>query len=152
MKKKTVIFDLDGTLALIDKRRALAIKPNGKMDWDIFHDPENVKLDEPNVPIIKMAQLFAEDGFDIFIFSGRTNKTELTTRAWLARNRVPFHKLVMRDEKTRKFIGDEIVKKEMLDNHADIDDVFLVVDDRQKVVDMWRENGLTVAQVAKGDF
>ena len=29
--KKIVIFDLDGTLALIDKRRALATK-NGKMD------------------------------------------------------------------------------------------------------------------------
>ena len=33
--KKIVIFDLDGTLALIDKRRALATK-NGKMDWDVF--------------------------------------------------------------------------------------------------------------------
>lgn len=152
MKKNTVIFDLDGTLALVDKRRTLATKSNGKIDWDVFHDPENIWLDEPNEPIIKMAQLFAEDGFNIFIFSGRTDKTEMTTRIWLSRNGVPFHKLVMRDEKTRKFIGDEIVKKEMLDNHADIDDIFLVVDDRQKVVDMWRENGLTVAQVDKGDF
>ena len=33
---KTVIFDLDGTLALIDDRRALATKPDGKIDWDIF--------------------------------------------------------------------------------------------------------------------
>ena len=34
---KIVIFDLDGTLALIDKRRALATK-NGKMDWDVFFE------------------------------------------------------------------------------------------------------------------
>jgi hypothetical protein len=40
----------------------------------------------------------------------------------------------------------------MLDKHADIDDVFLVVDDRNKVVDMWRTLGLTVFQVAEGDF
>ena len=33
---KIVIFDLDGTLALIDKRRDLATKDNGKFDWDVF--------------------------------------------------------------------------------------------------------------------
>ena len=151
-KKNTIIFDLDGTLALIDKRRELATKPNGKIDWNIFIDPENIKLDEPDEPTIMMAQLFTDAGFNIFIFSGRNNKTESATREWLAKNKVPFHKLVMRDEKTRKFIGDEIVKKEMLDNHADINDIFLVIDDRQKVVDMWRENGLKVAQMDKGDF
>ena len=37
-------------------------------------------------------------------------------------------------------------------NDVDIDDVFMTVDDRQKVVDMWRENGLTCFQVAPGDF
>ena len=36
MNKKTVIFDLDGTLANIDARRNLATKPNGKLDWDVF--------------------------------------------------------------------------------------------------------------------
>ena len=30
---KTVIFDLDGTLALIDERRAISAKPNGKINW-----------------------------------------------------------------------------------------------------------------------
>ena len=69
--KKIVIFDLDGTLALIDKRRALATDiGTDKMDWDIFFDPDNISLDEPNIPVIKMAQLFAEDGFKIVIFSG----------------------------------------------------------------------------------
>jgi hypothetical protein len=47
---------------------------------------------------------------------------------------------------------DEILKKHMLDLFVDIDDVFLVVDDRNKVVDMWRALGLTVFQVANGDF
>ena len=40
--KKTVIFDLDGTLALIDKRRGLATKANGIMDWDVFFDSDNI--------------------------------------------------------------------------------------------------------------
>ena len=32
------------------------------------------------------------------------------------------------------------------------DDIFAVFDDRQKVVDMWRNNGLNVFQVADGNF
>ena len=151
MNKKTVIFDLDGTLAIIDKRRDLAMA-SGKFDWDVFFDPTNIKLDKPNTPVIKMAQLFAGDGFNIVIFSGRSIKTQYTTKSWLTRNRVPFHKLVMRPHKTMNFVPDEILKKDMLDKYADIDDVFLVVDDRQKVVDMWRDLGLNVFQVADGDF
>ena len=47
---------------------------------------------------------------------------------------------------------DEILKKEMLNTFLNIDEVFLVVDDRQKVVDMWRELGLNTWQVAPGNF
>jgi hypothetical protein len=47
---------------------------------------------------------------------------------------------------------DEILKKHMLDLFVDVDDVFLVVDDRNKVVKMWRELGLNTWQVAEGDF
>jgi hypothetical protein len=100
-----------------------------------------------------MAQLFAEDGFIIAIFSGRSDKTEHTTRAWLTRNRVPFHTLAMRPHKTMNFISDEILKKHMLDNAPFlIENIFLVVDDRQKVVDMWRDIGLNCFQVAAGNF
>ena len=34
--KNTIIFDLDGTLALIDKRRELSTKPNGKINFDML--------------------------------------------------------------------------------------------------------------------
>ena len=152
MNKNTVIFDLDGTLADITARRNLATKSNGKLDWDVFHDPSNIGLDVPNEPVVKMAELFAENGFNIVIFSGRTNKIERRTRSWLTHNRVPFHKLVMRPHKTMNFIPDDILKRDMLDTHVDINDIFMVVDDRQKVVDMWRNLGLTVFQVAEGDF
>ena len=58
----------------------------------------------------------------------------------------------MRPHKTMNFVSDEILKKDMLDNHADINDIFMVVDDRQKVVDMWRSLGLICIQVAEGNF
>ena len=149
--KNTVIFDLDGTLALTDTRREMAMKINGKIDFDIFHDSNNIQFDKPNEPVIRVAELFADDGFNIVIFSGRPDTTEPATRQWLSLYGVPYHKLVMRDNE-RYFKPDEKLKKQMLDDHLDIDDVFCVVDDRQKVVDMWRENGLTCFQVAPGDF
>jgi len=150
--KNTIIFDLDGTLALIDKRREVSTKPNGKLDWGKFFNSTNIKLDEPNPPVVKMAQMFHNDGFNIVIFSGRSNKTERATRSWLFTNRIPFQKLVMRDSETNHFTPDWVLKKDMLDEHVDINDVFLVVDDRDRVVKLWRSLGLTTFQVADGDF
>ena len=150
--KNTIIFDLDGTLALIDKRREVSTKPNGKLDWGKFFNSTNIKLDEPNLPVIKMAQLFAEQGFNIVILSGRSNKTETATRSWLSKNKVPFNKLIMRDSETDHFTPDWVLKKNMLDENLDINDVFLVVDDRDRVVKLWRSLGLTTFQVAEGNF
>ena len=67
MSKNTVIFDLDGTLANIDVRKKKATKPNGKLDWDVFFSSTNILLDVPNEPVVKMAQMFAENGFNVVI-------------------------------------------------------------------------------------
>ena len=150
--KNTIIFDLDGTLALIDKRREVSTKPNGRLDWGKFFNSTNIELDEPNLPVIKMAQLFSEQGFNIVILSGRSNKTETATRSWLSKNKVPFNKLIMRDSETDHFTPDWVLKKNMLDENLDINDVFLVVDDRDRVVKLWRSLGLTTFQVAEGNF
>ena len=166
---KTVIFDLDGTLANIDTRRNMSLKPNGRLDWDIFADPSSIlNWDQPNAPVIKMAQLFKADGFKIVIFSGRNDRGFDATVQWLNNNHVPFDLLVMRPDKFKdkswpiadgnpatpdmRFMPDEILKKKMLDTFVDINDVFLVVDDRDKVVKMWRDLGLNTFQVAPGDF
>ena len=167
--KNTVIFDLDGTLANIDSRRDISMKPNGKLDWDIFAAPNSIlALDEPNAPVIKMAQMFKADGFKIVIFSGRNDRGFDATVQWLNDFKVPFDLLVMRPDKFKdkswpiadgnpatpdmRFMPDEILKKVMLDTFVDINDVFLVVDDRDKVVKMWRDLGLNTFQVAPGDF
>jgi len=174
VNKKTVIFDLDGTLAIIEKRRIKAGSPTGdkptqsKMDWDVFFDADNIKLDEPNIPVIKMAQTFHQDGYKIVIFSGRNDRSYEATIDWLVWWDVPFDLLVMRPDKFKdkswpiadgnpatpemRFMPDEILKKKMLDVFVDKDDVLMTVDDRQKVVDMWRAEGLTCFQVAPGDF
>ena len=165
---------MDGTLAIIEKRRIKAGSPTGdkptqsKMDWDVFFDADNIKLDEPNIPVIKMAQTFHQDGYKIVIFSGRNDRSFHTTKQWLNDHDVPFDLLVMRPDKFKtdswpiaegnpatpdmRWMPDEFLKKAMLDAFVDIDDVFLVVDDRDKVVKMWRDLGLNTFQVAPGDF
>ena len=149
--KKIVIFDLDGTLALIDKRRALATK-NGKMDWDVFFDRDNIKLDVPNTPVITMAQTLHSQGFKIVIFSGRSKVSYRTTRQWLIQNDIPFDMLQMRPtDDYHHYMKDSDLKQMWLDSISK-DSVAMVFDDRQQVVDMWRDNGLTTFQVAKGDF
>jgi hypothetical protein len=42
--------------------------------------------------------------------------------------------------------------KQMWLDTIGVDKVAMVFDDRNQVVDMWRSNGLTCFQVAKGDF
>ena len=166
--KKTVIFDLDGTLAIIDKRKEHATQSNGKINWNEFFNPAHISFDEPNEPVIKLAQMFHDYNYEILIFSGRNDRMYERTVEWLEWNDVPFDLLVMRPDKFQgrtwpvaeynpatpdmRFMPDEILKKVMLDTFVDINDVFLVVDDRQKVVDMWRDLGLNTFQVAPGDF
>ena len=169
--KNTIIFDLDGTLADISERKEKAQwKSNDKaMDWDIFFDPENIKLDKPKEAVIKCAQMFHKQGYKIVIFSGRNDRMWERTVEWLEWNDVPYDLLVMRPDKFQgrtwpvaeynpatpdmRYMPDEKLKKAMLDEFIeDINDVYLVVDDRDKVVKMWRSLGLNTWQVAEGNF
>ena len=149
-KDKIVIFDLDGTLALIDDRRDLATKDNGKFDWDVFFNPDNISLDLPNVPVIQMANILHKQGFRIFILSGRSDVTHQATVDWLNDNGVWWDHLVMRPQ-NQLYLPDNDLKQGWLDTIGK-DNVAMVFDDRNQVVDMWRQNGLTCFQVADGNF
>ena len=150
MDKNKVIFDLDGTLALIDKRRAISTKDDGKMDWDRFFDPGLIDLDLPNQTVIDMANLLHSQGYLIYIFSGRSDKTEDATKDWLDKHNVNYDLLQMRPQGLL-YKPDNDLKQDWL-NVIKKDRVAMVFDDRNQVVDMWRKNGLTTFQVADGDF
>ncbi len=148
--KTTVIFDLDGTLALVDKRREIAKKPNGKIDFNIFYDPQYIELDEPNSFVIDLAKMYKRDGYEIVIVSGRSDRTKEATDRWLEKYGVLYDRMIMR--KRKNFTPDNELKERWLEKYLDPDNIHVVVDDRQRVVDMWRRNGLDVFQVANGNF
>ena len=47
---------------------------------------------------------------------------------------------------------DTELKRSWLGVHVNKEDIVTIYDDRQQVVDMWREEGLTAFQVAEGNF
>jgi len=133
-----ILVDLDGTVALMGNRSP--------------YDSARVHLDRPNAPVIRAVRAMYEAGHTIVFCSGRTDDSRAATEAWLAQHvGVPYAALHMR--KTGDTRKDSIVKREIFDRelrHAW--HIIAVFDDRNQVVRMWRELGLTVFQVADGNF
>lgn len=137
---RAIIADVDGTLALMNGR--------SPYDWD------KVDTDLPNSPVIHMLRSCLWSVYsdcELFILSGRDSVCREKTEKWLDEHLKLKYTLLMRPMKDTR--DDAIIKSEMFDTQIDNKyDVQFVVDDRQKVVDMWREKGLTVFQVADGRF
>jgi phosphoglycolate phosphatase-like HAD superfamily hydrolase len=149
--KKVVIFDLDGTLALIDARRAKAAKANGKLNWGVFFAPENIQLDEPNEPVIESFKALQKSGFTVGIFSGRDDISRDETKNWLDMHGIEPAFLKMRRHGSS--IPDDTLKKAWLHDIMKLGHtVMCVFDDRDKVVKMWRENNIPCFQVNYGNF
>jgi hypothetical protein len=145
--KPLYIFDLDGTLALIEYRRHFV--ENRRNRWDEFHAA--CVDDLPNPAIITLAQTLSL-GADILIFSGRSDIVQPQTEDWLKKHDVLYFSLWMR--KHGDYTPDDVLKQSWYDTLSGNDKRRLVCtfDDRDRVVAMWRRNGVTCCQVAPGDF
>ena len=149
-----IIFDLDGTLALVDHRRHFIEHP--AKDWDAFY---KACIDDiPNRAIDNLLDdLYWSKIHNIQIWSGRSDIVKLLTLEWLMKHSVPYHDLRMR--KQGDYTPDEILKESWLDEELKAlkergleTQEILVFDDRDKVVAMWRRRGITCCQVAEGNF
>ena len=144
--KHTYVFDLDGTLALVDHRRDLLA--GDKPDWHSFNKAS--LLDPPNEAVASVLRALFDAGYEIWIVSGRSDVAELETRGWLAKHAVPFHRLLMRSASDSR--ADDVLKREWALAYDFAERVLAVFDDRNSVVGMWRDLGIPCFQVAEGDF
>lgn len=136
-----VVFDLDGTIRDPEQRRHLL--PN----FNAFEDAcEN---DIPILPVIKILFELNEAGNRVEIWSGCSERVKDKTCHWLNKNGV-YPGLLTHMRAVNDYRPDEIIKAEWLNACDPKPD--MIFDDRQKVVDMWRANGIVCAQVAPGDF
>ncbi|GGU40385.1 phosphatase domain-containing protein [Streptomyces violascens] len=135
---KAVLVDIDGTVALMDGRSPF--------------DETRVHQDLPNAPVISVVRALHSAGQRIVFLSGRTDSCRNATEAWLTEHiGVPYDGPFMRP--TGDSRKDSVVKVELFDAHVrDAYNVTCVLDDRSQVVKAWRGIGLTVLQVADGDF
>ena len=142
-----VIFDIDGTLALIEHRRKhVTSRPK---NWVAFY--AGIPKDEPNIPVINTLHGLINGGYVGLLCSGRPDNYRDTTVAWLRQHFISYTALYMR--KAGDYRADDIVKREILTEiRADGYNPILACDDRDRIVKMWRDEGLICLQAAEGDF
>lgn len=146
---KAIVCDLDGTLAKMVVR--------GPYDWD------KVDTDDVNPPVRHILDTYGyhnmllnedeiSDRVEIILFSARDGSSRDLTETWLRTHNIHYDQLIMREAGDMR--KDSTVKKEMYE--ALIEDKFnviFVLDDRDSVVELWRnEIGIPCFQVNWGSF
>lgn len=150
--KKIIVFDIDGTLADGEHRMYL-IRGDGKKDWQAFF---NKALDDPPHHEIQwlnhiMAQL---DDVEIVVLTARPEKRRDVTEQWLLEHGIKHTELILKTDKEEKDRVPDYAFKERILNEmiAQGRKPYMVFEDRQSVVDMWRKRGIKCLQVQPGDF
>lgn len=147
-----VICDIDGTLAWMQNRSP--------------YDRKSVIFDNADTRLIKVLEFYMDNGVNVVFLSEREDigNCKADTLSWLRTNLNPaiYHKKMMSGEfdmfelhmrKKGDYRPDEIIKKELFDAYVkDYYNPLCVFDDRDKVIDMWRELGLLTCQVERGNF
>ena len=148
MMNKVIIFDVDGTIAVVEQRRHLVNGDN--KDWKNFRLA--TEFDTPVQWVCDIAKRHIAQGDEVAFFSARNESereiTEKQISEWIGDG----HKGVFL-RPNGDYRPDEVFKSELADKFEELGGkIDLVFDDRNKVVDMWRQRGTTVVQVADGDF
>lgn len=156
-----IVFDLDGTLA-DGTHREHHLREDPK-DWDSYFaacgadsviDPimmifdalwaEAQDFDNASMPAITRR--------DVQVWTGRIEQYRQETLDWFATHYGYVPKTLLMRETTDRTADDVLKRKWLHEARARGDEVILVFEDRQRVVDMWRAEGIVCCQVAKGDF
>ena len=135
-----VIVDMDGTLADVSHRLRY-IRGRGKPNWKRFFEEQ--RHDLPKNRILKQVCDLAKV-YEIVIVTGRPDKYLDETAAWLRKYKVPYSRIFMRPAGDHR--PDYIVKKQILSKIGP-EQVVLVLDDRPRVCEMYRQAGLKVIKV-----
>ncbi|MBL3676478.1 MAG: hypothetical protein JKP98_12680 [Rhodobacteraceae bacterium] len=148
-KRIVVIVDIDGTVADCAHRVHLA----QATEWDEFHALS--PYDTPKFETVEFIKVLQAQGYIIFGLTGRDEKYEQMTSSWLVKYRIPLDYTFMRPSGNRardcdlkpKMLIDLFGSKENVQEK-----VLVVLEDRDRVVEAFREMGLPCWQVQAGGY
>jgi len=147
-----VVCDLDGTLANNQHRVHHVLHERAAdRDWDAFH--REILGDAVHMPVAAAFNALGSlPGMQRVIVTARSIIDHELTSLWLEKHFIDFDHMFMRG--TKDFRDDALVKRDILRNmrnHYGLEP-WIVLDDRDRVVSMWRREGITCFQVADGGF
>lgn len=132
--KRTVVFDVDGTLMLNLHGRG-------------WYDYSKVHLDTPNYPVRDLACILQNLGVEIVVVSGRSDECREATYTSLRKAGLSHFDLLMRKEGDNR--QDDIVKYEIFDKYLRHKNIWFWVDDRPQVIRMVEKLGIPILNVGK---
>jgi hypothetical protein len=144
-----IIVDLDGTLCNSGHREHHA----QAKEWDLFHS--KLVEDKPNVDVAEVVAGMQAWGCKAYGLTGRNEAHRPATMKWLAANGVELDALVMRPDNDWR--PDHELKPAAL--HAvfgtmeiALSRVLFILEDRDRVVEAWRNLGFKCWQVQPGGY
>lgn len=153
--KPSIIMDIDGTLANAEHR--LHLLPAQRRDESASPDQAWKEFfaaacnDTPNEELVALNNAMHAAGHSVIICTGRPENDREMTAAWLERHGILFDMLLMRPAGDRR--PDCKVKTEMLELIRKLGhEPMFAVEDRRRVVDMWRMHGIRCLHVCEGDY
>ncbi len=135
--------------------RMRVLRQKWKPNWDAFHAA--CVNDTPIKPVIQtLKALFYGAQADVWIWSGRMDTVRKQTEWWIGDHITDSDQLeaALKMRPAGDYTPDDQLKESWLHAMSPEDRARLVMvfDDRDRVVAMWRRNGIVCAQVAPGDF
>ncbi len=145
-KPQAVVFDLDGTLCdCAHRRHFMQCRPKMREE---FHA---ACIDDGVNPAVKKLLDFAVLGdCRIVLLSARPHRFKAQTTEWLKKNHIVYDQLIL---SLYPELTDPQFKLKMYKGLIEpFYEVLFVVDDRDSVVAMWRDLGITCFDVAGNHF
>lgn len=148
-----VVVDLDGTLADNDHRQHILDErlPDGRRDWAKFHSmASNDAVHEDVANLVRMLYygMAHRKEFSLEIWTARDDTWRRETIRWLREAEIPYTRLRMRP--AGDYRSSEVIKQQMLDECGFIPQI--VLEDRDKMVKFFREQGITCLAVADNAY
>jgi predicted kinase len=145
-----ILCDIDGTISDTTHRlHHVKVAEGEKKDWKSFFaemDKDPVRDDVRKILIQHYNQ-----GKNIIFMSARPDTYRDVTLKWLHDNNLSFaYTVIMRNSQDKR--PDTETKRDMLNQHfPDRGVIDTIIDDRPSVIRLWKEMGLNVIDVGKGE-